>query len=38
MGSLTNLLQPGVAAGWLPLPNALLLGVLHGLEPGTAKP
>ena len=38
MGSLTDLLQPGVAAGWLLLPNALLLGVLHGLEPGTAKP
>jgi len=37
MGSLTNLLQPGVAAGWLLLPSALLLGVLHGLEPGHSK-
>ena len=37
MGSLTDLLQPGVAAGWLLLPNALLLGVLHGLEPGHSR-
>jgi ABC-type nickel/cobalt efflux system permease component RcnA len=36
MGSLTDLLQPGAAAGWL-LPSALLLGVLHGLEPGHSK-
>src|SRR5271167_902554 len=37
MGSLTNLLQPGTAAGWLLLPSALMLGVLHGLEPGHSK-
>jgi ABC-type nickel/cobalt efflux system permease component RcnA len=33
MASLTDLLQPGAAAGWLLLPSALVLGVLHGLEP-----
>lgn len=37
MGSLTDLLQPGAATGWLLLPSALLLGVLHGLEPGHSK-
>jgi nickel/cobalt transporter (NicO) family protein len=37
MGSLTDMLQPGVAAGWLLLPSALVLGVLHGLEPGHSK-
>jgi len=37
MGSLTDLLQPGAAAGWLLLPSALVLGVLHGLEPGHSK-
>src|SRR5271169_218020 len=37
MGSLTNLLQPGTAAGWLLLPSALILGVLHGLGPGHSK-
>ena len=36
MGSLTDLLHPGAAAGWL-LPSALVLGVLHGLEPGHSK-
>ena len=34
MGSLTDPLQPGSVAGWLLLPSALVLGVLHGLEPG----
>jgi nickel/cobalt transporter (NicO) family protein len=37
MASLTDLLQPGTAAGWLLLPSALVLGVLHGLEPGHSK-
>jgi ABC-type nickel/cobalt efflux system permease component RcnA len=37
MGSLTDLLQPGAAADWLLLPSALVLGVLHGLEPGHSK-
>ena len=37
MGSLTDLLHPGAAAGWLLLPSALMLGVLHGLEPGHSK-
>ena len=37
MGSLTDLLQPDVAAGWLLLPSALVLGVLQGLEPGHSK-
>ena len=37
MGSLTDLLHPGAAAGWLLLPSALVLGVLHGLEPGHSK-
>jgi uncharacterized membrane protein len=37
MSSLTDLLHPGVAAGWLLLPSALVLGVLHGLEPGHSK-
>ena len=37
MGSLTHLLQPGASAGWLLLPSALVLGVLHGLEPGHSK-
>jgi hypothetical protein len=37
MGLLTELLQSGAVAGWLLLPSALLLGVLHGLEPGHSK-
>jgi nickel/cobalt transporter (NicO) family protein len=37
VGSLTALLQPGAAAGWLLLPSALALGVFHGLEPGHSK-
>jgi len=38
MGSLTDSLPSGVAAGWLLLPSALVLGFLRGLEPGAAKP
>lgn len=37
MAPLTDLLQPDPAAGWLLLPSALVLGVLHGLEPGHSK-
>ena len=37
MGSPTDLLQSGAAAGWLLLPSALVLGVLHRLEPGHSK-
>jgi nickel/cobalt transporter (NicO) family protein len=37
MGSPIDLLQPGAAAGWLLLPCALVLCVLHGLEPGHSK-
>ena len=37
MGSLNDLLQPGVAAGWLLLASALVLAFLHGLEPGHSK-
>jgi nickel/cobalt exporter len=37
MGSLTELLQPAGPAGWLLLPSALVLGILHGLEPGHSK-
>jgi nickel/cobalt exporter len=37
MGPVTDLVQTGGAAGWLLLPSALALGVLHGLEPGHSK-
>jgi nickel/cobalt transporter (NicO) family protein len=37
MGSLTNMLQPGAAPAWLLLSSAILLGLLHGLEPGHSK-
>ena len=32
-----TLLQQGVAHAWLYIPTALLLGALHGLEPGHSK-
>ena len=31
---LTDIFQQGAAAAWLYLPTAVLLGALHGLEPG----
>ncbi len=34
---LTELFQPGATAAWLYLPTAILLGALHGLEPGHSK-
>jgi nickel/cobalt exporter len=37
MVSFTELLQQGPASAWLFLPTAVLLGALHGLEPGHSK-
>ena len=37
MNSLTQLLQPGQGYSWLFVPSAVLLGALHGLEPGHSK-
>lgn len=37
MLSLTDLLQQGAAHAWLFIPTAILLGALHGLEPGHSK-
>jgi len=37
MTSLTDLLQQSAAHAWLFLPTAILLGALHGLEPGHSK-
>ncbi|MDE3176762.1 MAG: nickel/cobalt efflux transporter RcnA [Pseudomonadota bacterium] len=37
MQSLTDLLQQGASHAWLFLPTAVLLGALHGLEPGHSK-
>jgi nickel/cobalt exporter len=37
MTSLTDLLQQGTANAWLFVPSAILLGALHGLEPGHSK-
>jgi ABC-type nickel/cobalt efflux system permease component RcnA len=37
MTSLIDLLQQGSAHAWLYLPSAVLLGALHGLEPGHSK-
>jgi len=37
MASLTDLSQLGAASAGLLLPSVLLLGVLHGLEPGHSK-
>lgn len=34
---LTNIFQQGATAAWLYLPSAVLLGALHGLEPGHSK-
>jgi nickel/cobalt exporter len=35
--SLAELLQQGASHAWLFIPSALLLGALHGLEPGHSK-
>jgi nickel/cobalt exporter len=37
MTSLTDLLAQGTAHAWLFVPSAILLGALHGLEPGHSK-
>lgn len=37
MPSFAELLQQGSAHAWLFVPSAILLGVLHGLEPGHSK-
>lgn len=37
MTSLTELLQPGQGYSWLYVPSAVVLGALHGLEPGHSK-
>lgn len=37
MSSLSELLQQGTAHAWLFIPTAILLGALHGLEPGHSK-
>lgn len=37
MTSFTELLQQGSAHAWLFVPSAILLGALHGLEPGHSK-
>ncbi|MCJ2020049.1 nickel/cobalt efflux transporter [Methylobacterium sp. E-065] len=37
MTSLSDLLRQGTAHAWLFVPSAILLGALHGLEPGHSK-
>jgi nickel/cobalt exporter len=37
MTSFADLLQQGAAHAWLFIPSAILLGALHGLEPGHSK-
>jgi nickel/cobalt exporter len=37
MPTFTELLQQGAAHAWLFIPSAVLLGALHGLEPGHSK-
>jgi nickel/cobalt exporter len=37
MTPLSELLQQGAANAWLFIPSAILLGALHGLEPGHSK-
>jgi nickel/cobalt exporter len=37
MTTFTELLQQGVGHAWLFIPSAVLLGALHGLEPGHSK-
>lgn len=37
MTTFTELLQQGTAHAWLFMPSAILLGALHGLEPGHSK-
>ena len=37
MASLPDLIQGGTSSAWLFVPTAVLLGALHGLEPGHSK-
>jgi nickel/cobalt exporter len=37
MSSFAELLQQGASQAWLYVPTAILLGALHGLEPGHSK-
>ncbi len=37
MSPLTDLMQKGASHAWLFMPSAILLGALHGLEPGHSK-
>ena len=37
MSTFAELLQQGAAQAWLYIPTAILLGALHGLEPGHSK-
>lgn len=37
MADFATLLQQGAAHAWLFIPSAVLLGALHGLEPGHSK-
>src|SRR5471030_1671718 len=37
MTSLNDLIAQGAANAWLFIPTAILLGALHGLEPGHSK-
>lgn len=37
MPNLSDMLTHGAANSWLFLPSAILLGALHGLEPGHSK-
>lgn len=37
MSSVAELLQQGASQAWLYFPSAILLGALHGLEPGHSK-
>lgn len=37
MPSFAGLIQQGAAHAWLYIPSAILLGILHGLEPGHSK-
>jgi nickel/cobalt transporter (NicO) family protein len=37
MSEFSNLLQHGASNAWLFVPSAILLGALHGLEPGHSK-
>lgn len=37
MTSLTDLLAQGTSHAWLFIPTAILIGALHGLEPGHYK-